>query len=215
MTIHINLLITSNAMGFPLHPVSCMDVSQEGNLLTATTAALCLLCHCLWIFVVCRQSDSNRRRPLNRLPLRVSRPAGQPRGILARFQCRVGWWVDWLNTAALSEARTTLPESSSRPLPAKMAHARNLAHASLETAVIPERRENFEILNWIYQITISGQADKFKGERCIPPARVRLSLSPSRCRRPRHKWRRGDPRTIYFCLHCLLDDQGRKISIGL
>ena len=38
-------------------------------------------------------------------------------------------------TAALSEARTTLPESSSRPLPAKMAHSRNLAHASLETAV--------------------------------------------------------------------------------
>ena len=28
-----------------------------------------------------------------------------------------------------------LPESSSRPLPAKMAHSRNLAHASLETAV--------------------------------------------------------------------------------
>ena len=38
-------------------------------------------------------------------------------------------------TAALSEARTTLPESSCRPLPAKMAHSRNLAHASLETAV--------------------------------------------------------------------------------
>ena len=38
-------------------------------------------------------------------------------------------------TAALSEASTTLPESSSRPLPAKMAHSRNLAHASLETAV--------------------------------------------------------------------------------
>ena len=30
-----------------------------------------------------------------------------------------------------------LPESSSRPLLAKMAHSRNLAHASLETAVIP------------------------------------------------------------------------------
>ena len=40
-----------------------------------------------------------------------------------------------LPTAVLSEARTTLPESSSRPLPAKMAHSRNLAHASLETAV--------------------------------------------------------------------------------
>ena len=39
------------------------------------------------------------------------------------------------STAALSEARTMLPESSSRPLPAKMAHSRNLAHASLETAV--------------------------------------------------------------------------------
>ena len=41
-----------------------------------------------------------------------------------------------LNTAALSEARTTLPESSSWPLPANMAHSRNLAHASPETAVI-------------------------------------------------------------------------------
>ena len=39
------------------------------------------------------------------------------------------------HTAALSEARTMLPESSSRPLPAKMAHSRNLAHAPLETAV--------------------------------------------------------------------------------
>ena len=40
------------------------------------------------------------------------------------------------HTAALSEARTTLPESSSRPLPAKRAaHSRNVAHASLETAV--------------------------------------------------------------------------------
>ena len=39
-------------------------------------------------------------------------------------------------TAALSEARTTLPESSSRPLPAKTAHSRNLALASLETAVV-------------------------------------------------------------------------------
>ena len=38
-------------------------------------------------------------------------------------------------TAALSEARTTLPESSSRPKPAKTAHSRNSAHASLKTAV--------------------------------------------------------------------------------
>ena len=43
--------------------------------------------------------------------------------------------LDKGDTAALSEARTTLPESSSRPLPAKTAHSRNLAHASLETAV--------------------------------------------------------------------------------
>ena len=39
-------------------------------------------------------------------------------------------------TAALSEARATLPESSSRPLPAKTAHSRNFAYAALETAVV-------------------------------------------------------------------------------
>ena len=44
------------------------------------------------------------------------------------------------HTAALSEAGTTLPESSSRPLLAKTAHSRNLAHASLETAVSILRR---------------------------------------------------------------------------
>ena len=38
-------------------------------------------------------------------------------------------------TAALSEARTTLPESSSWPLLAKTAHSHNLALASLKTAV--------------------------------------------------------------------------------
>ena len=35
-----------------------------------------------------------------------------------------------------------LPESSSQPLPAKMAHSRNLAHALLETAVIDDRVED-------------------------------------------------------------------------
>ena len=39
-------------------------------------------------------------------------------------------------TAVLREAWTRLPESSSRPLPAILAQTRNLAHASLETAVI-------------------------------------------------------------------------------
>ena len=38
-------------------------------------------------------------------------------------------------TAVLREAWTTLPESSSRPLLATLAQSRNLAHASLETAV--------------------------------------------------------------------------------
>ena len=38
-------------------------------------------------------------------------------------------------TAVLREAWTTLPESSSRPLPATLAQSRNLAHASLKTAV--------------------------------------------------------------------------------
>ena len=39
------------------------------------------------------------------------------------------------NTAVLREAWSTLPESSSRPLPATLAQSRNLAHASLKTAV--------------------------------------------------------------------------------
>ena len=39
-------------------------------------------------------------------------------------------------TAILIEAWATLPESSSWPLPATMAQTRNLAHASLETAVL-------------------------------------------------------------------------------
>ena len=39
------------------------------------------------------------------------------------------------STAVLREAWATLPESSSQPLPATLAQSRNLAHASLETAV--------------------------------------------------------------------------------
>ena len=39
------------------------------------------------------------------------------------------------SAAVLREAWATLPESSSRPLPATLAQSRNLAHASLETAV--------------------------------------------------------------------------------
>ena len=38
-------------------------------------------------------------------------------------------------TAVLREAWATLPESSSRHLPATLAQSRNLAHASLETAI--------------------------------------------------------------------------------
>ena len=38
-------------------------------------------------------------------------------------------------TAVLTEAWAMLPESSSQPLPATLAQSRNLAHASLETAV--------------------------------------------------------------------------------
>ena len=44
-------------------------------------------------------------------------------------------WNDLTSTGALSEARTTLPESSSQPLLAKTANSRNLALASLKTAV--------------------------------------------------------------------------------
>ena len=40
------------------------------------------------------------------------------------------------STAVSREAWATLPESSSRPLPATLAQSRNLAHASLETAVL-------------------------------------------------------------------------------
>ena len=43
--------------------------------------------------------------------------------------------IDLWRTAVLREAWATLPESSSRPLPATLAQTRNLAHASLETAV--------------------------------------------------------------------------------
>ena len=39
-------------------------------------------------------------------------------------------------TAVSREAWATLPESTSRPLPATLAQTRNLAHASLETAVM-------------------------------------------------------------------------------
>ena len=39
------------------------------------------------------------------------------------------------STAVSREAWATLPESSSRPLPATLAQSRNLAHASLKTAV--------------------------------------------------------------------------------
>ena len=41
-----------------------------------------------------------------------------------------------ISTAILREAWATLPESSSRPLPATLAQSRNLAHASLGTAVL-------------------------------------------------------------------------------
>ena len=47
-----------------------------------------------------------------------------------------GVWEKLLTfTALLREAWATLPESSSQPLPATPAQSRNLAHASLETAV--------------------------------------------------------------------------------
>ena len=45
------------------------------------------------------------------------------------------WGLQQENTAVLREAWATLPESSNRPLPATPAQSRNLAHASLETAV--------------------------------------------------------------------------------
>ena len=42
---------------------------------------------------------------------------------------------DIIYTVVSREAWATLPESSSRPLPATLAQSRNLAHASLEKAV--------------------------------------------------------------------------------
>ena len=49
---------------------------------------------------------------------------------MARLMLTIG-----LLTAVLREAWATLPESSSRPLQATLAQSRNLAHASLKTAV--------------------------------------------------------------------------------
>ena len=45
-------------------------------------------------------------------------------------------------TAILREAWATLPESSSRPLPATLAQSRNLAHASLKTAVLTTLKDS-------------------------------------------------------------------------
>ena len=50
-----------------------------------------------------------------------------------------------MHTAVLREAWATLPESSSRPLPATLAQSRNLAHASLKTAVCHVRQDIFHI----------------------------------------------------------------------
>ena len=44
------------------------------------------------------------------------------------------------HTTVLREAWATLPESSSRPLPATLAQSRNLAHASLETLYMKNDR---------------------------------------------------------------------------
>ena len=52
-----------------------------------------------------------------------------------RIEMRTIKYFDNGTTAVLSEAWTTLPETSSQPLLATLAHSRNLAHASLETAV--------------------------------------------------------------------------------
>ena len=45
-------------------------------------------------------------------------------------------------TVVLRDAWAKLPDSSSRPLPATLAQSRNLAHASLETAVHPPSQMN-------------------------------------------------------------------------
>ena len=45
------------------------------------------------------------------------------------------YYLKTVTTAVLREAWATLPESSSLPLPATLAQTRNLAHASLETAL--------------------------------------------------------------------------------
>ena len=64
------------------------------------------------------------------------RVGGQGRGRGGRVPGRPSRTSRYLLlTAVLREAWATLPESSSRPLPATLAQSRNLAHASLETAV--------------------------------------------------------------------------------
>ena len=52
------------------------------------------------------------------------------------FHGNASHYRDSLVTGALSEARTKLPESNSWPFPPKTAHSRNLALASLKTAVL-------------------------------------------------------------------------------
>ena len=96
---------------------------------------ICLICQCVRIpysEVLCQCQGANLPHPL---PLHST--------------C----------TGTLSEARTTLPESSSRPLPAKTApHSRNLALASLETAVM-----NFQVNR------LQSTAARAWAQRSVPP----------------------------------------------
>ena len=66
------------------------------------------------------------------LPESSSRPLP---ATLAQTRTRMGPFFAEPCTVVLREAWATLPESSSRPLPATLAQSRNLAHASLKTAV--------------------------------------------------------------------------------
>ena len=65
-----------------------------------------------------------------------------------------------------------LPDSSSWPKPAKMAHSRNLAHASLETAVNAWLQKYIANLRWTIKGPV-GRALKIEFEDfdLVPPRR--------------------------------------------
>ena len=63
---------------------------------------------------------------------------------------------DSIYTAVSREAWAMLPESSSRPLSATLAQSRNLAHASLETAVY-QGKDGLTNLEFVEVTQIKGK----------------------------------------------------------